>query len=141
MSGRTLRAKSPTLLVFDPSPEPQFQADETEALEAVPISVAQPVEEQTISLDTTQTKLDFQGDEESITISSRMEQMPQSFMSHLDEPEVAIIALLRSQPGLGAKQISEKLNLEKKEVNRYLYGRLSSYVECDERFRWRLTAS
>jgi len=71
---------------------------------------------------------------------SEPQQEPASITSveFLDRTENQIVNLLQSQPGLKSKQIADKLNMKKTEVNRILYDNLSSHVECDENYRWRL---
>ncbi len=55
-----------------------------------------------------------------------------------DSLPTKIIALLTSQPGLKARQISDTLNLDRTQVNAILYGELRLKVIQDNQYRWRL---
>ena len=47
-----------------------------------------------------------------------------------------ILELLRSSPGLKAKEIARELGLDKRDVNSLLYGKLKSRLAQDKEYRW-----
>lgn len=58
---------------------------------------------------------------------------------YLDRTESQIIRLLQSQPGLEAKQIAGRLNMQEKDIIRILRENLKDYVKCDSSKCWQLS--
>jgi very-short-patch-repair endonuclease len=61
-------------------------------------------------------------------------------LEYLDRTETQIIRLLQSQPGLEAKQIAGRLNMQEKDVIRILRENLKDYVKCDSSKYWQVSA-
>ena len=127
------------LLSFHPEPE-----DDSESVEADPIltvpelgRVSEGQDEQRRESTVVQTQLVFD-DPDSVEPSQNS--VSTTSLAYLDRTETQIVNLIQSQPGLKAKQIADKLNMKKTDVNRILYDNLSSCVECDDSFRWRVSA-
>jgi len=127
------------LLPFHPEPD-----NDSERVEADPIliepelsRVSEAHDEQLREPIFAQTEMAFD-DLDSVELSQ--DSVSTTSLAYLDRTETQIVNLLQSQPGLKAKQIADALKMKKTDVNRILSDNLSSYVECDESFRWRVSA-
>lgn len=131
--------ETPDLLAFHPEPD-----NYSERVEADPIliepelsRVSEAHDEQPREPIFAQTEMAFD-DLDSVELSQ--DSVSTTSLAYLDRTETQIVNLLQSQPGLNAKQIADALKMKKTDVNRILCDNLSSYVECDESFRWRVSA-
>jgi hypothetical protein len=50
--------------------------------------------------------------------------------------ESRVIELLQNEPQLKAREIANRLDFDRQEVNSLLYGRLANHVSMDEEYRW-----
>lgn len=52
------------------------------------------------------------------------------------ELETQILEFLEKEPGQLARNLGDKLNVDKKVVNNILYGKLKGRVKQDSKYRW-----
>lgn len=57
------------------------------------------------------------------------------------ELEIRIIEFLEKEPGQLARNLGDKLNVDKKVVNNILYGKLKGKVKQDSKYRWYLASN